>query len=91
MKFLCKQFEIDFKRVDDIFQNIIQNMFYGIFQINRVAVINFVVTQEQELMKYMLEQDTDNSGTLDFEEFKVPARDAYMNIFILLILYIITL
>ena len=76
MKFLCKQFEIDFKRVDDIFQNIIQNMFYGIFQINRVAVINFVVTQEQELMKYMLEQDTDNSGTLDFEEFKVPARDA---------------
>jgi len=40
MKFLCKQFEIDFKR-------------------------------EQELMKYMLEQDTDNSGTLDFEEFKV--------------------
>ena len=44
MKFLCKQFEIDFKRVDDIFQNIIQNMFYGIFQINRVAVINFVVT-----------------------------------------------
>ena len=78
MKFLCKQFEIDFKRVDDIFQNIIQNMFYGIFQINRVAVINFVVTQEQELMKYMLEQDTDNSGTLDFEEFKVPARDAYI-------------
>ena len=42
-------------------------------------------------MKYMLEQDTDNSGTLDFEEFKVPARDAYINIFILLILYIITL
>ena len=78
MKFLCKQFEIDFKRVNDIFQNIIQNMFYGIFQINRVAVINFVVTQEQELMKYMLEQDTDNSGTLDFEEFKVPARDAYI-------------
>ena len=64
MKFLCKQFEIDFKRVDDIFQN------------NWVSVINFVVTQEQELMKYMLEQDTDNSGTLDFEEFKVPARDA---------------
>ena len=29
-------------------------------------------------MKYMLEQDTDNSGTLDFEEFKVPARDAYI-------------
>ena len=24
-------------------------------------------------MKYMLEQDTDNSGTLDFEEFKVHA------------------
>ena len=42
-------------------------------------------------MKYMLEQDTDNSGTLDFEEFKVPARDAFINIFILLILYYITL
>ena len=42
-------------------------------------------------MKYMLEQDTDNSGTLDFEEFKVHARDAYINIFILLILYYITL
>ena len=23
------------------------------------------------MLKYMLEQDTDNSGTLDFEEFKV--------------------
>jgi len=40
MKFLCKQFEIDFKR-------------------------------EQDLMKYMLEQDKDNNGILDFEEFKV--------------------
>ena len=29
-------------------------------------------------MKYMLEQDTDNSGTLDFEEFKVRPRDAYI-------------
>ena len=31
-------------------------------------------------MKYMLEQDTDNSGTLDFEEFKVRARDAHIYI-----------
>ena len=42
-------------------------------------------------MKYMLEQDTDNSGTLDFEEFKVHGRDAYINILILLILYYVTL
>ena len=40
-------------------------------------------------MKYMLEQDTDNSGTLDFEEFKVHARDAYINIYSFYSYYII--
>jgi Ca2+-binding EF-hand superfamily protein len=58
-KFICKQFDIDVKRV----------------RIPSFTPIG-VPWQEQELMKYMLENDTDNSGTLDFEEFKVAIKMA---------------
>ena len=37
-----------------------------------VKILKISTIQEQELFKYMLESDDDNSGTLDFEEFKVP-------------------
>ena len=35
-----------------------------------------IILQERELIKYLLSSDTDNDGTLDFEEFKVAVKCA---------------
>ena len=52
---------------------------YSFWSFQKLSVKNLLLSidfQEQELMKYLLESDEDNSGTLDFDEFKVAIKVA---------------
>ena len=60
-KFLCKQFEIDVKKV--------RNKYMFLWFL-------WALSKQEELFKYILEADNDKDGVLDFPEFKVAIKYA---------------